>query len=279
MKIKFEIQNPENTPSGVKHCAVFGASGGSVGAGDPCDWVVQNLNGKIPEILATITYDGQRFLMDVAGQCIRVNGASRPLSAGRRFVLCDGDTVRFDDLSLAVRVGSQAYLDHRVITLETLVTQDSDSLENLLLQTASSVLKSTDSEAHLDPIELLDSTLESSQGTDPLALWGSQADRKAGKSDNPLLSVLSYPSTALTSTLDAVSRGGFDPVSAPTIRKDIHGFEELASCEANILPAVLDPGTIERHVAYYCDPSDADFTTQCWAQFRYRLAELKTSGD
>lgn len=279
MKIKFEAQNAENIPRGMKHSVIFDASGGCIGSSDACDWVVQNGRGTIPDILVTIRYDGRRFVMDVAGLSVFVNGESRPLPIGRRLVICDGDAVQFDDLSITVRAGAQAHLDHRLLSFETLIEQDSDDLEKLLSQPNRATPNAAKDPDSVDPIALLDETLRPDQGNDPLVLWNTQDDRRIDKANDPLLCVLMAPSETLSKTVPALSNGSFDPVSAPTIRKDNLGFEELVSAQSKALPEELDPVTIERHVATYCSPSDAEFSAQCWERFRDRLMALKTSGE
>lgn len=274
MYIRLEIQNPGRASSGSLRAITLGALGGTLGQSENCDWVLQDEGNAVPDKVATILFDGQRFVLWTHATGLSVNGARRALAPDRQVVLQNEDTVFIGALEIAVRIGSLAHVEKRLQALEALVLERNDAVTDLLAGSSTRQTKTPDL-TEVDPVTLLDQSSERQTNLDPLALWDTKKQPQSATAASGLQTVIDMPSRSATTAGSAPSAQGFDPVSLPAIRKDSFSFEEAPAESDLLLATVLDPAEIEAHVAVNLDPSSEDFGARCWAVYRDRVAALK----
>ena len=260
-----EILNPSLGKEGCLRSVIFAETGGTIGGDPNANWTIQDRAGGVPDHCGDIIHDGTGYVLRALAPVIHVNGTRNPLRADRCVVLSDQDRLALGQLEIAIKIGPRAYVEDRLLPLETLVVESSDVLAALINdEVGSGGLSSGDPEA-FDPMVLLarDGPLQSN--LDPMANFASGA--RAHATDDLMKIIDANGVRAKLATTD-LGQGRFDPVSTPALRSEKFGFEELVAPERN--PGLAEhfaPNVIEAEVAKEIDPGSDEFMKRCWQRF------------
>ena len=92
MKLVLVINNTSTLENGSKATATFYKAGGNIGSGAQCHWqLLDRYNSVACEHVRVFFQDGMYCAEAVSGEGILVNGSNRPIPAGQRFRISDGD--------------------------------------------------------------------------------------------------------------------------------------------------------------------------------------------
>lgn len=107
MKLTMQVNNVTGVFPGTRIAHVFTLRGGLVGAAPDADWMLQNSDRKLPEQVAKIVAQGERFcIVALPEGNIRINEAHSVLAPGRQIILNDRDVLHFHGLEVSVRVSN-----------------------------------------------------------------------------------------------------------------------------------------------------------------------------
>ncbi|KZL05024.1 hypothetical protein PsAD2_04575 [Pseudovibrio axinellae] len=216
MKLVLVINNTSKLENGSKATTTFENEGGCIGSAAHCHWqLLDRSNSVSPEHVQVFLQEGGFCAEARSSKGITVNGSNRPIKAGLRFRISDGDIWEVGDFSLVAYVLADNNEDEehsdqwagRFAAIDTIISgklkDDTDparvNIESILADHLESDLsgeffaqtgrRGTKNE---DPVEVLD--LQDADGLpgnqDPLLQLNNDSKVEHGDADQDLLSTL-----------------------------------------------------------------------------------------
>ncbi|NVZ50491.1 type VI secretion system-associated FHA domain protein TagH [Pseudomonas sp. B6002] len=88
---------------------VFDSTGGVIGRGATCDWVIPDASRLLSSHHGLVSYrDGQYFLTDISSNGIRSTGNDTPLPKGQAHLIGEGEVFQLGALSIRARLVAKA---------------------------------------------------------------------------------------------------------------------------------------------------------------------------
>ncbi|WP_073522070.1 type VI secretion system-associated FHA domain protein TagH [Pseudomonas fluorescens] len=105
MQLVFEICAPESEKDVPLVRKVFDVSGGVIGRGSECDWVIPDASRVLSSHHGLVAYrEGRYFLTDISRNGIRVAGSHERLRKGQARLISDGEVFELGALTIRARL-------------------------------------------------------------------------------------------------------------------------------------------------------------------------------